>query len=96
MKKILLFLQLMIIMGSFLLMVLIGLSDQQKFDMLSHQLMLAMRNVLLALEFWLLLISAYLSDKMQNTLSQYFRGKSLRDVFLFTGIIGVLLFKRKK
>lgn len=95
-NKILLCLQVIIIVPSCLLLVLIGLSDQQQFDMLSHQFMLAMLNILLTVEFWLLLIYAYLFDKTPNTLSQYFRRQSLRYVFLLTGIIGVWLLKRKK
>lgn len=95
-KKILLFVQFTIVVALCLLLVLIGLSDRQRFDMLSHQFMLAMLNILLTSEFCLLLISAYLSDKVSTVWSQYLARKSLQYVFLWTGIVGVFLFKRKK
>ncbi|CAM3236167.1 hypothetical protein [Leuconostoc rapi] len=95
-KKILLFVQFTIVVALLLLLVLMGLSDQQRFHMLSYQFMLGMLNILLTLEFCLLLIVAYLSDKVPNVWSQYMARKSWHYVFLWTGIVGVLcLFKPK-
>lgn len=95
-KKILLFVQFTIVVALLLLLVLMGLSDQQRFYMLSYQFMLGMLNILLTLEFCLLLIVAYLSDKVPTVWAQYLARKSWQYVFLWTGIVGVFLFKRKK